>query len=798
MGQPLHRVLAIAAAIGASLASAAAVCSQTYPAGLTQLCSGVVDYPYYLPDGYTAETLGTIALTAVSSAALSLLSATCQRDIKLLVCANVYKKCVPNIDLANYATWTPVSYNGVNSVLPFERPCKSLCTATTAAGTSCKGLLEALGAGKNCAAIDPATHFPVYAEAPQACNALTAAAARTAVAGMKEAYRPGGVCEGIVETTYVPGAPKLNAALAPMAAPGVVQAMIEGVIEEKLASLPVFLSAACLTTAHKLICGIGFMPPQGQPALATILPELYMPQYPARTLCEAYNADCKGLIALAAAKGSDAAQNCTAQGADGVFKFPAARQTIVSIPMPGVGLVPLQTDPNSFENSTYATDAKSFENQHAQTDCPAGFEVPEHPDNPHNTWVPGTGCALACPAPLFTNEEYHVMQTWAIVLTAISVPLGVFMVATWTIFKKKRKQPIVIMLSAESLLVSLIFAVQYMAYPTMNDRFCQDNTLANTQNSSGYCTFQAVMLGYLAMSVACWWLCQSFDVWVRAVKQLKNVEHYIKYYAAFSMLLPSIVHLVPRLILGAFSMLLPIVVHIVPRLILGAFSMLLSIVVHIVSRLVLSAFSMLLPIVVHIVPRLILGVEGYEAGTSYCFNVSGTSKGVVFGTLYGPVAVISLIGLYFMLAVVTAIVRSVSRQGGAAKNLAMFKTPFLFVCTFLIMWCVIFALKFYAETHTETFKAAFLEWAACVFSNYKGEDNDAYIGVCGPAAPTRMPLAVAVAIIISLYGQVILIFTAYGITNKENFTLWGEYFGCIGAASAKVASSHSVASANKK
>ncbi len=43
------------------------------------------------------------------------------------------------------------TYQYVNgSALPSVKPCESLCTATSAAGSTCKGVLEMLGLGHDC------------------------------------------------------------------------------------------------------------------------------------------------------------------------------------------------------------------------------------------------------------------------------------------------------------------------------------------------------------------------------------------------------------------------------------------------------------------------------------------------------------------------------------------------------------------------------------------------------------------------------------------------------------------------
>ena len=66
--------------------------------------------------------------------------------------------------------------NGTSQWIPYERPCKSLCAATTYRGTSCAGRLEAFGVATNCGGMNANTpSFPVYdgSNIPGQCNALT-------------------------------------------------------------------------------------------------------------------------------------------------------------------------------------------------------------------------------------------------------------------------------------------------------------------------------------------------------------------------------------------------------------------------------------------------------------------------------------------------------------------------------------------------------------------------------------------------------------------------------------------------
>jgi hypothetical protein len=57
------------------------------------MCSGVVDYSFYLPVNTTAEMLDLEA-RAQAATAVSFLSPSCLSDIKRLICARVYKPCL--------------------------------------------------------------------------------------------------------------------------------------------------------------------------------------------------------------------------------------------------------------------------------------------------------------------------------------------------------------------------------------------------------------------------------------------------------------------------------------------------------------------------------------------------------------------------------------------------------------------------------------------------------------------------------------------------------------------------------
>jgi hypothetical protein len=139
----MNRIPSMIVSIGLYfLSSAAETFPETYSPYL--LCSGVVDYDFILPNDETFASLNTKAI-AMMSASWGLINAECKSDMKRLTCAMVY---LPSTT---------------------KRPCRSLCDATSAQGTTCAGMMEAFGTAVNCSTdlFDPSND-------PLLCNAMEA------------------------------------------------------------------------------------------------------------------------------------------------------------------------------------------------------------------------------------------------------------------------------------------------------------------------------------------------------------------------------------------------------------------------------------------------------------------------------------------------------------------------------------------------------------------------------------------------------------------------------------------------
>ena len=229
-------------------------------------------------------------------------------------------------DYGTYQIATGV--NGSALPLPFQRPCKSVCTATTYLGSSCGGLLEAFNAATDCDMYNaylPGYGITVYDPANDAtiCNDLSGIDDTALVASPYEPYI-GSICSDMVEEYYVPPSNTVDPNFAPLLPPFVLQSASEYGLTTLTSYIPKFMTSTCLTSQRKLMCNLMFMEPFESNALLPYLGfNVYIPSYPHQDLCTTYMDECSGLVALAPALG----MNCS-QDVGGVPLFPT--QDVVS------------------------------------------------------------------------------------------------------------------------------------------------------------------------------------------------------------------------------------------------------------------------------------------------------------------------------------------------------------------------------------------------------------------------------------------------------------------------------------
>ncbi len=332
--------------------------------------------------------------------------------------------------------------------------------------------------------------------------------------------------------------------------------------------------------------------------------------------------------------------------------------------------------------------------------------------------MPGTGCALTCPGPLHLSSEYDTMMYLSWALCMVGVVLAFYMVLTYAMFEHHR-QPIILSLICTSSCLSIIFAIQFVTYPKMEDRYCADATTAFDQHDMGLCVVQGAALGYIPFSVVCWWLCLALDIWLKAVKQKRNISHYYKYYFVFSTLVPA---------------------------------------------------------AINVVPRALYGVIGYKIGTPFCNSTSQISDLRYWGTLYIPIGILISIGMGIMGLLLHAIFKSVrnSKSGTSSTAAKRFRKAIVFIFIFLLNMLTAIAIAAYIQVHTVEYGKSLMDWMACSFTNFDSVAGSAS-DICGLAPSNRVPMSAWVLYIISIYGQSMYVFVVFG-TSKQHLKLWHKFF----------------------
>ena len=150
------------------------------------------------------------------------------------------------------------------------------------------------------------------------------------------------------------------------------------------------------------------MNPEPVDALAAYFGILQFPQFPHASVCHAFNDNCASFIALV----PTLKQDCSAKiPGTPIDLFPSHEQVVAQII--GVDIV---THPNYMKETT----------AEFTTACPYASIVPSDLSHPDRMMIiPGSGCAIACPFPMYTAKEFSDHATFWV--GSIIVPSFLFL-----------------------------------------------------------------------------------------------------------------------------------------------------------------------------------------------------------------------------------------------------------------------------------------------------------------------------------------------------------------------------------
>jgi hypothetical protein len=295
--------------------------------------------------------------------------------------------------------------------VPFQRPAKSTCDDMVVSAPS----IVRLGWGINtttCQARfdysfgDVTTGTPYFFD--QSNTADSYVAPLTLIGGPTEKYA-GSFCKGMVNTFVVPPANKLSnltASFSVTQLPGVTQSLLEYGFN-RLQKRTIFIGQDCMKALKRYVCSPSLAEPEAVTLKQALIyskmegfinlfeakspgitnTTLQLPSYPNEFYCQNYSTICASFINIAP---KNLKANCSRRLAGGSIEmYPSTIQTVVTL-QSAAGPVKFPTNPNSdaYYNAT--------QYGYYYPDCPAGFVVPEHPDDDNIQWISGTGCANAC------------------------------------------------------------------------------------------------------------------------------------------------------------------------------------------------------------------------------------------------------------------------------------------------------------------------------------------------------------------------------------------------------------------
>eukprot|EP01038_Epipyxis_sp_PR26KG_P008373 gene8373-11329_t len=685
----------------------------------TVFCSGVVDYPFIVfKNGYSKSALNSIAKSQ-GMYYNSFINVGCLSDVKRLICTTLYKPCVTGVKYNDKSTYELTE--GV--LLPYKRPCRSLCQATTATGTTCAGLLEAFGLNFDCSAIDSSTGLAVYDYLnTNACNKMISTINKQLVGSVNETYR-GSLCKGIITDTYVPAAYYFNSSYSPLMSPHVTQAIVEELLDSILAFIPRYLVSDCLTSMRELYCTSFFLNPYPSEDLSFLFGTVYIPSYPRQDICTSYNEQCSYLISLVPAT----AMNCSKQTA-GVKSYPTTTQTIVSLDL-GYYVINMQSPPFSLDNITTLPTIAS--------QCPYGLAIPDDPTKPGVQWIVGA-CALACPLPLYTHDEYYFLYNQYHIAQGFAVIMGIIHCIHIYMLKASKRNIFVICAVFQALLLTAINLFQYSFTPAYEALVCETNaSWYSKEHLDSYLAqrcYSTSLISVVCGYVAYWSLLStSFEIWFRVVKGMKDVKEVRRYYMGISAAV-------------MFTNAMMYIFYADPNDMIAG------------STPILCAWTQI------------------DAKMNYYLYTLPNS-------IYWCTAI-----LVFAHSIYTCLSISLRVKTGEKNPLTKiwksYSMLFLFMGIFIVVYpgpIFYFGTQLGYIENEKIVQGAF-DWLICLLSNFTTSDNDAYIQMCGNVPKVRVGLGLWIAGLVTFYTTPILLFflTLNGDVKKIYWNLFISFMTITG------------------
>ncbi len=353
------------------------------------------------------------------------------------------------------------------------------------------------------------------------------------------------LCQGLITDYFV--IPTVH----PFQPPGLAEEVMEGMawnisLEGLLDPIsPIILPSACQEEWKKFACGAVFMEYEKSEVFgssvnlglvnATIL-NVNLPKFLRRQQCTKMTHTCKAFIDFAAKQLGKEMDVCGAlvnqpgSPFNGIAQFPDSdmHQLVaiggldqplcaqINLPYAGMTIdlaVEVYTKTRILDYEPYA----SFRKELA---CPFPLKIP--PPHKADRGLLFTGCALPCPLPYWPKEVHEGVKWYLVVVTVVSFVAISYTVATFTFFKRLRKQRQTLIFSICTWFCT--FSQMCMIFKQHKfHHLCSDDNIDRLQQRDGFsvCLMQSFTLMYFASACAYWWLLVSIELFLKVHNKLK-------------------------------------------------------------------------------------------------------------------------------------------------------------------------------------------------------------------------------------------------------------------------------------
>jgi hypothetical protein len=188
----------------------------------------------------------------------------------------------------------------------------------------------------------------------------------------------------------------------------------------------------------------------------------------------------------------------------------------------GFIVVPIATSPN-WMNKTTAV----FE-----TECPYGYVVPSDPTKASITWLPGTGCAIACPQPLYPPDQFDRLLVFNRDSAVFAICCIVFLFTNALLTSPAKRNYYLVILGVIDFIffVSQFHFISIAIQTPLKDGFlsvlvsaCDTNASWTDSSVNQACNFEGI-ISYIFYWGNCFvFSCFIFELWLRIVLGMKKV-----------------------------------------------------------------------------------------------------------------------------------------------------------------------------------------------------------------------------------------------------------------------------------